>query len=265
MSVILPVFNGEAYIRTSIQSVIEQSHQDWELLVINDGSTDGTKEAIHSFSDKRIRYFEHANEGVSTSRNVGLANMRGDFFCFLDADDTLPKNSLASRYEVFAGDLTTEFVDGRVEIVDLATRASLRTYVPSFVGAPFARLLRVDESCFCGLTWMIRKLPGKKYQMAGGLTHCEDLLFFLDLSRGGGLFRFTEECVLLYRRRAGSAMSDVSGLDKGYSYIFKQLKNWPEVSSAARLTFWLITRKIMFLSYLFNAKSPWKAIRSLIG
>src|SRR5882724_2633969 len=102
VSVILPVFNGEAYLRNAIQSVIQQTHANWELLIINDGSTDRTGEIVRSFTETRIRYFEQFNKGVSAARNVGLTNMRGDFFCFLDVDDIFPVNSVKARCDVFA-------------------------------------------------------------------------------------------------------------------------------------------------------------------
>jgi teichuronic acid biosynthesis glycosyltransferase TuaG len=263
VSVILPVFNGEAYLRCAIQSVIQQTLTSWELLVINDGSTDCTTEIALSFADSRIRYFEQLNKGVSAARNVGLENMRGDFFCFLDADDVLPANSLKARCDIFAQDPSAEFVDGKVEIERIDDGKPIRTYSPSFNGPPFNELLRINNACFCGLTWMIRRKPHRNYRMNSQQTHCEDLLFFLELSRDGGPFTFTNECVLRYRRRTDSAMSDLSGLDNGYLFISRLIKSWPQVRPAQRIMFWLKTRKIMFLSYLFDRHSPMRAILCL--
>ena len=85
----------------------------------------------------------------------------------------------------------------------------------------------------------------------------------MELSKDGGLFRYTTECILRYRRRPDSAMSDLTGLDNGYHYIYKTMKFWPQVDVTERMMYWLKTRKIMFLSYLVDMKSPWKAILSL--
>ena len=82
VSILMPVYNAEAFISEAITSVIRQSHKNWELLIVNDGSTDRSKNIIHSFPDKRIQYFEQQNRGVSVARNVGLKNMKGDYFCF---------------------------------------------------------------------------------------------------------------------------------------------------------------------------------------
>ncbi|MBK8309957.1 MAG: glycosyltransferase family 2 protein [Chitinophagaceae bacterium] len=82
ISVIMPAYNVSFYIADSIQSVVDQTYSNWELLIINDGSTDNTAEVVQKFTDPRIRYFEKENGGVSSARNVGLDEMKGDFFAF---------------------------------------------------------------------------------------------------------------------------------------------------------------------------------------
>ena len=98
VSIIMPVYNAGKYINRAIDSVINQSFQNWELLIINDGSTDDSEHKINEYSDKRIKYFQQINQGVSSARNQGLRHMNGGYFCFLDADDYLPSGSIESRY-----------------------------------------------------------------------------------------------------------------------------------------------------------------------
>jgi glycosyltransferase involved in cell wall biosynthesis len=111
VSIILPVYNNEKYVRYSIDSVLSQNHANWELLVVNDGSTDTSKEIIESYSDKRIIKIHQQNKGVSGARNSAMKRMSGDYFCFLDADDTLSPNSLSSRLGIFLLDSGLDFVD----------------------------------------------------------------------------------------------------------------------------------------------------------
>ena len=89
ISIIIPAYNAEKYLANTIQSVINQTYIDWELIIINDGSTDGTLELINNFKDKdsRIKVFSHENAGVAHSRNRGIAEAKGEFIAFLDADD----------------------------------------------------------------------------------------------------------------------------------------------------------------------------------
>lgn len=89
VSVIVPVYNGEKYIRECLDSLINQTHKNLEIVVVNDGSTDGTKGILKSYKkmDSRIKVINKANGGVSTARNAALNIISGEFVHFLDADD----------------------------------------------------------------------------------------------------------------------------------------------------------------------------------
>jgi glycosyltransferase involved in cell wall biosynthesis len=87
VSIIIPVYNGEKTIQKTIESVLQQTFQNFEILVINDGSHDSTLNVINNIKDERLRIFSYPNAGVSTSRNRGLALARCEFISFLDADD----------------------------------------------------------------------------------------------------------------------------------------------------------------------------------
>jgi len=86
-SIIIPLYNKEKFIENTIQSVLKQTFQDFEIIIVNDGSTDKSEEKVFHFKDDRIRYFSKKNEGVSQTRNFGLAEANADFVTFLDADD----------------------------------------------------------------------------------------------------------------------------------------------------------------------------------
>jgi Glycosyltransferases involved in cell wall biogenesis len=87
ISVIVPAYNVGNYIGEAIQSVLNQTYKDFELLVVNDGSTDHTQDVINTFTDPRIRAINQVNQGVSVARNVGIDNATGEYICFLDGDD----------------------------------------------------------------------------------------------------------------------------------------------------------------------------------
>ena len=93
VSVIIPAYNYEIYVRLAIQSVIAQSHSNVEIIVIDDGSTDGTSEAVLSFGS-HVRYFLKENAGLARARNLGIGKSKGDFLLFLDADDELEPNAI---------------------------------------------------------------------------------------------------------------------------------------------------------------------------
>jgi glycosyltransferase involved in cell wall biosynthesis len=88
VSIVMTVYNGEKYIAEAIESVKNQTFSDYELLIIDDGSTDGTAAAVSTFlSDKRIKYFYQTNKGVSAARNKGIAESHGNYIAFIDHDD----------------------------------------------------------------------------------------------------------------------------------------------------------------------------------
>ncbi|MBS1533910.1 MAG: glycosyltransferase family 2 protein [Bacteroidetes bacterium] len=86
-SVIIPVYNKAAFIENTIKSVLEQGFDNFELILINDGSTDESEKVIQQFSDPRIRYYFKKNEGVSSARNFGIELSTAPYIAFLDADD----------------------------------------------------------------------------------------------------------------------------------------------------------------------------------
>lgn len=100
ISVIMPVYNGADYVRKAIESVLNQTISDWELIVVDDGSTDDTLNVLMSFTDSRISVIQQANQGSSVARNTGLANAQGKYIAFLDADDLYLPNALA-EYAAF--------------------------------------------------------------------------------------------------------------------------------------------------------------------
>ena len=89
VSIIMPVYNAEEYLREAVQSLVNQSYRDIEILLVNDGSTDSSPEICDEFanSDPRVRVFHKENGGTHTARNLGIEESRGDFLMFIDPDD----------------------------------------------------------------------------------------------------------------------------------------------------------------------------------
>ncbi len=88
VSIIMPSYNTASYIAESIQSVIDQTYKDWELIIVDDFSTDKTDEVVKQFSDERIKYLKNEkNSGAAVSRNTALIEAKGKWIAFLDSDD----------------------------------------------------------------------------------------------------------------------------------------------------------------------------------
>lgn len=104
-SIIIPTFNHARYIGECIESVLAQTYPHWEMIIVDDGSTDGTCDVVNSFDDSRIRYVQQEHrgiEGLSETNNTALTMARGEFIAILEGDDFWPHYKLASHLEAFA-------------------------------------------------------------------------------------------------------------------------------------------------------------------
>jgi len=123
VSVIVPCYNRADIVAETIESVLAQSYQLLEIIIVDDGSTDDTREVVMRYSDPRIRYFYKANGGLSSARNAGLDEARGEYIAFLDSDDVWHPWKLSAQIEIFSrygsvglvwSDMSTFEVVGRV-------------------------------------------------------------------------------------------------------------------------------------------------------
>lgn len=107
VSIIVPVYNAERYLNRCIDSIFKQTFPDWELLLINDGSTDGSGIICSDYAEKdlRVRVFQKSNGGVSSARNIGIDEAKGKWIMFVDADDYLFEESLECLLNVSCIDL----------------------------------------------------------------------------------------------------------------------------------------------------------------
>ena len=103
-SIVMPVYNVEKYINDAIDSVLRQTFRDFELLVINDGSTDDSIEIVTSFqrNDDRINIVHQQNLGLSSARNTGIRNAKGEYIYFLDSDDYIEHDTLERALKIFS-------------------------------------------------------------------------------------------------------------------------------------------------------------------
>lgn len=97
-SIVLPTYNRAAYLPVAIQSVLDQTFVDFELIIVDDGSTDTTAEVVSKFADPRIKYFKKENEERSIARNFGIGHATGRYINFLDADDYFYSHHLKTAY-----------------------------------------------------------------------------------------------------------------------------------------------------------------------
>ena len=146
ISIIIPVYNAEHTLQRCVDSVLAQTYTDFELILVDDGSNDSTAVLYNMFKDNRIRVYRKVNGGVSSARNMGLDKAKGDYVCFIDADDYVECDYLAKLYRGVGKDLVISgFCYGNVPECssfrfDLMDR--------EFVGLKMSELINADQLCY---------------------------------------------------------------------------------------------------------------------
>jgi len=119
VSIVTPTYNRARFIREAVESVLAQTMPNWELLIVDDGSTDDTREVLASYlADERIQYIYQPNQGQSVARNAALAKARGEFVGFLDSDDLWRAQKLERQLSIFEAQPDVHIVHGDESIID---------------------------------------------------------------------------------------------------------------------------------------------------
>lgn len=123
ISVIINVYNGERFIKKCLDSIINQTYKNIEILIINDGSTDNTLSICKSYKDERIRIINQENMGLSIARNVGIENARGEYLYFIDCDDFVENDVIEYLYNLCKKNNTLMATCQPITVYDYSTTA----------------------------------------------------------------------------------------------------------------------------------------------
>jgi len=210
VSVVIPVYNASEYIGNSVSSVLSQTFQDYELIVVNDGSEDSAElgNALAPYRD-RIRYLQQENRGVSSARNAALDVAKGAFYAQLDADDEWKPNYLQSQLEFLEQHPDVDLVYPNAEVFtdDSSGYLEFRELCPSEGPASFENLVRQKCIVMTSVTARMDAIR-KTGRFDESLVSCEDFDFWLRFSKFGGRIGYHREILVRYRRRSNSLSSD---------------------------------------------------------
>lgn len=208
VSIIMPAFNAAAHIRDSIMSVLEQTYRNWELIVIDDGSTDDTARIVREYQklDNRISYTYQQNKRLGAARNAGLRQSNGKYIAFLDSDDLWLSEKLELQVQAInrhAVDLV--FSDGYMMIDGTTSLEDYPTVSGLFQGSAMFRLQFACNyipvlSVLLRSEWVARTgFQGEDLEIFG----CEDWDYWLRMARAGAVFLGMPEKLFKYRVHAG--------------------------------------------------------------
>lgn len=216
-SIIIPLYNKEKCISATIKSVLAQTYKDFELLVVDDGSTDGSADIAKSFNDERIRYIRKENGGVSSARNRGVVEAIGDWILFLDADDTLDNNCLSTLCKPLTENNEIEISAARFHVSKdgkkkISSRFCFTGIIPHNYKWMFLNRYSLRTGC-C----IIRKEILVRTQFDENLNRFEDMKCILEWIRNTNIY-LSDASVMTYQTD-NSQLSSVSA-DTSKDFIF---------------------------------------------
>lgn len=225
VSIVIPIYNPGYFLKPCVESIITQTYKDWELLLVDDGSSDGSEFVCDEYARKyeRIRVFHKSNQGATSARQLGVNNARGEWVLFSDSDDILPSSSLEKL--VSFADSSVDIVVGTVMYknsnvlyaTECEGRISPSRYICLLLDhktqiGPVAKLIR--NELFNGLNWIDSKV-----------TNHEDLYMLISLSvkSNKAVFISNQEGYYICNDRPGTVSSRVMGYS-GWKILFESIE-----------------------------------------
>ncbi|MDK6374581.1 glycosyltransferase family 2 protein [Aerococcus urinae] len=260
-SIVIPAYNAEKFISSAIESVLNQTYEDWELILIENGSTDNTTKICKNFlTDKRIKLF-HSEKGVSKARNVGINQAKGFWLIFLDADDQLLSDALESYLKIDKL-YSPELIIG--EYTDNAADCSL-WMTKEYVGESLRNILLLclenpNQKCnVTAVAFRTSVIRNNNIWFDYKINYAEDSVFFLNvLNYAKKVVTF---CYPVYHYVYSSQSTIRSGkkkLDREYIPAIKKIKNIIDVSDPMIKNGWYIfilnQLLIIFVNDIFSRK-----------
>lgn len=213
LSIIIPAYNAEAYLPQCLDSILAQEHSGCEVIVVDDGSTDGTATLLERYPD--VKVIHQANRGMSTARNRGLDEARGEYILFVDSDDLLTDGALATLVAELSGEDIIAF-----NAKKLHDATGEQTYHPTIREPETTdgwtyfcrhRLEATDIHFVCIWQRAYRRqfLIDNNLRFADGILRAEDDLFTTQAMLAAKTLRTITPCLYIYRIRANSITTTV--------------------------------------------------------
>jgi glycosyltransferase involved in cell wall biosynthesis len=262
-SVVIPFYNVESYLEEAIESVLNQSYNNWEIILINDGSEDRSLDIAIKYTelDSRIKLFSHPkneNEGVSASRNLGIRNVCGDWISFLDADDFWKENKLELESQIINKNSDISLIYSKVEFINnKSNKKYFGSGIQGKIEKPFEFYIKGIHIHLSSVSVKRSSLELAEIQFDEEMFFSEDTLFCHEVFTTGPCF-FVDEVMSFYRFNASSATNFISNSKKvtGRYIVYEKLLKNKNSKNAKIVSFHLVDvglEKLFKLAF-FNPK-----------
>ena len=226
VSVILPFYNRQHTLYNSILSILNQSFSDFELILIDDGSTDSSCEIVNHFSDKRIRYIYQNNQGACIARNTGISLARGEYIAFQDSDDIWRSDKLQKQLDALTFS-NSDVCFCRFQRHDLHGAAT--DIWPKLPSGPVSVEQLIRNSVVSTQTILAKKTIFKKYVFDSTLKRLQDYDWVISVSQSYSFFLVDDILVDVFIQNDSLTMSGSRNLYNSYRYILtKHLQDFSD-------------------------------------
>ena len=231
ISVIIPTYNYAKYLPRAIDSVLAQTYKDFEIIVVDDGSTDHTKEVLMPYVDK-IRYIYQPNQGISAARNRGLKESQGRWIAFLDADDSWIPEKLALQIDIPAKDPLVKLIYGKVILFreDGTVVENYPTRDPGRNAQELAeRLGYLPTSTIMASKDIIMKVGS----FDEDLPTSEDVDLWVRIARVAKIYEVNEPILAYHYNHGGNTTSNEMKMYEGWvRFHYKVLREYKDITPA---------------------------------
>jgi len=235
VSVIMPAYNVEPFVAESIESVLGQTYRDYELVVVDDGSTDGTRAVIERYAaacPDRIRVLLQENLGPARARNAGLRIGRGAMYAFLDSDDVWAPAYLAEQMRILETEPWVDIVTGNAFLRGASSGGGTARPFPDPRPAPDLLQILLDDEAVFIMTVLRREVLDAIGGFDEDLHTNEDYDLWIRAARAGYRFRRNPRPLGWYRRRVGSLSANEVRMLTGIVRVYRKALAEAEPGSA---------------------------------
>jgi glycosyltransferase involved in cell wall biosynthesis len=216
VSVITTAYNVAPFIGSAIHSILAQTHWDWELIVVDDGSADGTRDVVATFTDSRIRLMAGTRRGPVGALNAGLAEARGEFVAFLDGDDAWAPSNLERQLVAMRQRPGCEMTFSLSRMID-ADGKDLGPMSKTPRGPVTRADLFVENFCANGSSVLLRRSAVERAgEFDEAFPGCYDLDYWMRVAGESGEVICVPEALIFYRRRHGQMSANWQRMEEGW-------------------------------------------------
>ncbi|MDJ1172689.1 glycosyltransferase family 2 protein [Roseofilum capinflatum] len=222
ISVVIPAYNAMAYLPETLENLLQQTWQDFEVIVVNDGSSDDTPQWVAEVRDPRVKLVSQENQGLAGARNTGIAHAQGEYIAFLDADDLWEKTKLEKQLQSLEQNPNVGLVYTWVLLIDAQGKKTGRVFKSEAQGKVWQTLIE-ENIVGCGSVAMVRR---ECFETCGLFdrnlkSFVEDWDMWLRIA-SHYQFSVVPEPLVYYRQHANSASRNWSAMEESYKIVIEK-------------------------------------------